>query len=47
VERDPLALEELVVTDDVTGAKGAFYVKPKGRGNMVSRMLKRASLRGR
>jgi hypothetical protein len=44
---DPLALEDLVFTDDVTGTKGAFYVKPKPRGNMVTRMLKRASLKGR
>jgi hypothetical protein len=44
---DPLALEDLVFTDDMTGTKGAFYVKPKPRGNMVTRMLKRASLKGR
>lgn len=44
---DPLALEDLVVTDDTTGTKGAFYVKPKPRGNLVARMLKRASLKGR
>lgn len=47
VKDDPLALEDLVVTDDATGAKGAFYVKPKPRGNLVTRMLKRASLKGR
>jgi hypothetical protein len=44
---DPLALEELVFSDDTTGTKGAFYVKPKPRGNLVTRMLKRASLKGR
>lgn len=44
---DPLALEDLVFTDDMTGTKGAFYVKPKARGNLVSRLLKRASLKGR
>ena len=44
---DPLALEDLVFSDDVTGTKGAFYVKPKPRGNLVTRMLKRASLKGR
>ena len=44
---DPLALEELVLTDDMTGTKGAFYIKPKPRGNLVTRMLKRASLKGR
>lgn len=42
---DPLALEDLVFTDDATGSHGAFYVKPKPRGNLVSRILKRASLR--
>ncbi|KAF2847643.1 hypothetical protein T440DRAFT_430418 [Plenodomus tracheiphilus IPT5] len=45
VKDDPLALEDLVFTDDTTGAKGAFYVKPKARGNLVSRILKRASLK--
>jgi hypothetical protein len=44
---DPLALEDLVLTDDMTGTKGAFYVKPRPRGNLVSRLLKRASLKGR
>lgn len=44
---DPLALEDLVFTDDMTGTKGPFYVKPKPRGNLVSRMLKRASLKTR
>jgi hypothetical protein len=47
LQDDPLALEELVFTDDHTGTKGAFYVKPKPRGNLVSRLLKRASLKGR
>jgi hypothetical protein len=44
---DPLALEDLVLTDDMTGTKGAFYIQPKPRGNLVSRLLKRASLKGR
>lgn len=44
---DPLALEDLVFTDDTTGTKGAFYVKPKPRGNLVSRILKRASLKAK
>ncbi|RMZ66981.1 mucin [Pyrenophora seminiperda CCB06] len=44
---DPLALEDLVFSDDMTGTKGAFYIKPKPRGNLVTRMLKRASLKGR
>jgi hypothetical protein len=44
---DPLALEDLIFSDDMTGTKGAFYVKPKPRGNLVTRMLKRASLKGR
>lgn len=44
---DPLALEDLVFSDDMTGTKGAFYVKPKPRGNLVTRMLKRANLKGR
>lgn len=44
---DPLALEDLVLTDDMTGTKGPFYVKPKPKGNLVTRMLKRASLRAR
>ncbi|KAF2831544.1 hypothetical protein CC86DRAFT_314995 [Ophiobolus disseminans] len=46
-KHDPLALEDLVLTDDMTGTKGAFYIKPKPRGNLVTRMLKRASLKGR
>lgn len=45
VKEDPLALEDLVFTDDTTGTKGAFYVKPKPRGNLVTRILKRASLK--
>lgn len=44
---DPLALEELVLTDDQTGTQGPFYVKPKPRGSLVTRLLKRASLKGR
>jgi hypothetical protein len=47
VNHDPLALEDLVLTDDMSGTKGAFYVKPKARGNLVSRMLKRTSFKGR
>ncbi|KAF3001545.1 hypothetical protein E8E13_009616 [Curvularia kusanoi] len=47
IQDDPLALEELVFTDDHTGTKGAFYVKPKPRGNLVTRIFKRASLKGR
>ena len=44
---DPLALEELVLTDDQTGTTGPFYVKPKPRSSLVTRLLKRASLKGR
>ncbi|CAO2656663.1 Nn.00g054660.m01.CDS01 [Neocucurbitaria sp. VM-36] len=44
---DPLALEELLLTDDMTGTKGAFYIKPKSRDNLVTRLLKRASLKSR
>ncbi|KAL5116976.1 hypothetical protein ACEQ8H_005194 [Pleosporales sp. CAS-2024a] len=44
---DPLALEDLVFSDDMTGTQGAFYVKPKPRGNLVTRMLKRASHKSR
>lgn len=44
---DPLALEELVLTDDQTGTKGPFYIKPKPRGSLITRFLKRASLKGR
>lgn len=47
VQDDPLALEELVLTDDQTGTKGPFYVKPKPRGGLVTRLFKRASLKGR
>lgn len=47
VKDDPLALEDLVLTDDMTGTKGAFYIKPKARGNLVTRLLKRASLKAR
>ncbi|KAF2626880.1 hypothetical protein BU25DRAFT_369302 [Macroventuria anomochaeta] len=47
VQDDPLALEELVLTDDQTGTKGPFYVKPKPKGSLVTRLLKRASQKGR
>ncbi|KAJ4363729.1 hypothetical protein N0V95_001045 [Ascochyta clinopodiicola] len=47
IQDDPLALEELVLSDDQTGTKGPFYVKPKPRGSLVTRLLKRASLKGR
>ena len=47
VQDDPLALEELVLTDDQTGTKGPFYIKPKPRGGLITRFLKRASLKGR
>ncbi|KAF2786631.1 hypothetical protein K505DRAFT_141249 [Melanomma pulvis-pyrius CBS 109.77] len=43
---DPFALEELHLTDDMTGAKGAFAIKPKPQGNLVTRLFKRASKRG-
>ncbi|KAF2013140.1 hypothetical protein BU24DRAFT_463962 [Aaosphaeria arxii CBS 175.79] len=43
---DPYALEELHLTDDMTGANGAFAVKPKAQGNLVTRLFKRASKRG-
>lgn len=46
VQDDPLALEELILTDDQTGTKGPFYVKPKPKGNLVTRLLKRTSLKG-
>ncbi len=45
LKEDPFALEDLLVTDDATGAKGAFYVKPRPRGNIVARLFKRASSR--
>lgn len=44
---DPFALEALPVSNDTTGANGAFAVKPKPQGNLVSRLLKRASKKGR
>ncbi|KAF1941599.1 hypothetical protein EJ02DRAFT_454984 [Clathrospora elynae] len=44
---DPLALEDLVLTDDMTGTRGAFYVKPKARDSLVTRLLKRASWKAR
>ncbi|KAH7124088.1 hypothetical protein B0J11DRAFT_550842 [Dendryphion nanum] len=43
---DPFALEELHLSDDMTGSKGAFAVKPKSQGNLVTRLFKRASKRG-
>jgi hypothetical protein len=43
VKDDPFALEELELSDDMTGANGAFAVKPKSHGNIVSRLFKRAS----
>ncbi|KAF2109554.1 hypothetical protein BDV96DRAFT_502609 [Lophiotrema nucula] len=43
---DPFALEELHFSDDTTGAKGAFAVKPK-QGNLVTRLFKRANKKGR
>lgn len=47
IQDDPLALEELVLSDDQTGTKGPFYVKPRPKGSLVTRLLKRASLKGR
>lgn len=44
---DPLALEDLILTDDMTGSKGPFYIKPKSRDSLVTRFLKRASLKTR
>lgn len=44
---DPFALEELPLSDDMNGTKGPFYVKPKPHGNLVSRLFKRASKKGR
>ena len=44
---DPFALEKLHLSDDMTGAQGAFAVKPKQHGNLVSRLFKRASKKGR
>lgn len=41
--KDPFALEELHLSDDMTGSKGAFAVKPKPHGNLVSRLFKRAT----
>jgi hypothetical protein len=46
-KEDPLALEDLILSDDQNGTMGPFYVKPKARGGLVTRLLKRASLRGR
>jgi hypothetical protein len=45
--KDPFALEELHLTDDMTGSKSPFAVKPKPQGNLVSRLFKRASRKGR
>ena len=47
VQDDPFALEALVLTDDQTGTQGPFYVKPKPKGSLVNRLLKRRSLKGR
>ena len=44
---DPFALEDLPLSDDMNGTKGPFYVKPKPHGNLVSRLFKRASKKGR
>jgi hypothetical protein len=44
---DPFALEELQLSDDMNGTKSPFYVKPKAQGNLVSRLFKRASKKGR
>lgn len=44
---DPFALEELHLSDDMNGTKSPFYVKPKPQGNLVSRLFKRASKKGR
>lgn len=44
---DPFALEDLPLSDDVNGTKGPFYVKPKSHGNLVSRLFKRSSKKGR
>ncbi|KAF2635310.1 hypothetical protein P280DRAFT_484689 [Massarina eburnea CBS 473.64] len=47
VNTDPFALEELQLTDDMTGSKSPFYVKPKPQGNLVTRLFKRASKKNR
>jgi hypothetical protein len=44
---DPFALEELPLSDDMNGTKGPFYVKPKTSSNLVTRLFKRASKKGR
>ncbi|OAG09138.1 uncharacterized protein CC84DRAFT_1085846 [Paraphaeosphaeria sporulosa] len=44
---DPFALEDLPLSDDMNGTKGPFYVKPKPHGNLVSRLFKRSSKKGR
>ncbi|KAF2750681.1 hypothetical protein M011DRAFT_464507 [Sporormia fimetaria CBS 119925] len=43
---DPFALEALKLSDDMTGSKGPFYVKPRN-GGLVARLFKRGSRRGR
>lgn len=47
IKDDPFALEDLPLSDDMNGTKGPFYVKPKPHGNLVSRLFKRASKKGR
>ncbi|KAJ4288190.1 hypothetical protein N0V90_012207 [Kalmusia sp. IMI 367209] len=47
VKDDPFALEDLPLSDDMNGTKGPFYVKPKPHGNLVSRLFKRTSKKGR
>lgn len=44
---DPFALEDLPLSDDMNGTKGPFYVKPKPSSNLVTRLFKRASKKGR
>jgi hypothetical protein len=44
---DPFALDDLPLSDDMNGTKGPFYVKPKPHGNLVSRLFKRTSKKGR
>lgn len=47
IKDDPFALEDLPLSDDMNGTKGPFYVKPKPHGNLVTRLFKRASKKGR
>jgi hypothetical protein len=42
-QKDPFALEDLQLYDDMTGSKSPFAVKPKAQGNLVSRLFKRSS----